>query len=208
MVASTSPDSPGGDGASVALDERELAATIGSNLRRLRTRQGLTLEALARLSSVSKSMLGEIELAHTTPNISLLWRIGNALGVQVSVFLQKETPPPVQLFRLSDGGGVEAGEVSLRPLSQGTLQGRVRFHELRLHAGGEEVGTARPAGVTVNLAVAVGELDLLVGEDSYRLAGGDAAHFSASQPHTIRNPGAVSAVAYLLTIYPVNLSFG
>src|ERR1700679_1594115 len=53
--------------------------TVGENLRRQRIRRGLSLERLAKLSSVSRSMLGQIELGQSVPTIKTVWRIATAL---------------------------------------------------------------------------------------------------------------------------------
>jgi transcriptional regulator with XRE-family HTH domain len=44
---------------------------IGENLRRLRAEMGLSLDAVAKLSGVSKSMLGQIERGEVNPTISI-----------------------------------------------------------------------------------------------------------------------------------------
>ena len=193
--------------AGAAHGEAELAAVIGANLRRLRTQHKLTLEALARLSAVSKSMLGEIELGHTTPNISLLWRIANALGTSVPAFLQKVSTPEVLLFR-GDGDTTPATNFSSRALGPAGNGNRVKFHQVILAPGCEEPSGAYPHGTTLNLVVGAGELEIEVGAESYRLGASDAAYFSAALPHVYRNPGADCATAYLVTIFPVSVSFG
>src|SRR5512135_2826784 len=81
--AMTSADDPphdetGGDGANEAED---LAQIVGHNLRRLRTRRGYSLERLAKLSGVSRAMLGQIELGRSAPTINILWKIARALQV-------------------------------------------------------------------------------------------------------------------------------
>lgn len=189
-----------------AADEAELAGIIGANLRRLRTQQKLTLEALAKLSNVSKSMLGEIELAHTTPNISLLLRVANALGTSVPAFLQKSAAPEVLLFRGEPT--LHVGTFSSRALGPANGNSRVKFHQVVLAPGCEEPSGSYPNGTTVNLVVGEGEVEIEVGAESYRLGASDAAYFSAALPHTYRNPGADRATAYLVTIYPVSLNFG
>jgi ribosome-binding protein aMBF1 (putative translation factor) len=61
-----------GDGDEARDEGRELTLAVGANLRRLRTRRGLSLERLAQRSGVSRAMLGQIELAQSTPTIALL----------------------------------------------------------------------------------------------------------------------------------------
>src|SRR5689334_13134976 len=65
----------------------ELSAAVGRNLRRIRTRQGLSLERLAKVTGVSRAMLGQIENVKSTPTIALLWKIATALNVPFSAFI-------------------------------------------------------------------------------------------------------------------------
>lgn len=55
-------------------DDADLSPLVGNNLRRLRTCRGHSLERLAKLSGVSRAMLGQIELGRSVPTITLLWR--------------------------------------------------------------------------------------------------------------------------------------
>jgi transcriptional regulator with XRE-family HTH domain len=186
--------------------EAELATTIGANLRRLRTQQNLTLAGLSSLSAVSKSMLGEIELGHTTPNISLLWRIANALGTAVPAFLQTLSESEVLLFR--GEGTLPAANFSSRELGPFGNSSRVKFHQVILAPGCKESSGTYPNGTTMNLVVGAGQLEIEVGAESYSLGTSDAAYFSAALPHIYRNPGQDCATAYVVTIYPVSVSFG
>src|SRR5213075_2573730 len=68
-------------------DAADLAPVVGGNLRRLRTKRGLSLERLAQLSGVSRAMLGQIELGQSAPTINVLWKIAAGLGVTFSALL-------------------------------------------------------------------------------------------------------------------------
>ena len=48
---------------------------VAGNIRRLRKEKKLTMEKLAKLSGVSKSMLAQIERGDGNPTISTLWKI-------------------------------------------------------------------------------------------------------------------------------------
>ena len=48
---------------------------VAENLKRLREERKLSLDAVAKCSGVSKSMLGQIERGVTNPTISTLWKI-------------------------------------------------------------------------------------------------------------------------------------
>src|SRR6476620_9159909 len=62
----------------------DLVPILGANLRRLRSKRGLSLERLAKLSTVSRAMLSQVELGYSAPTINVIWRIANALGVPFS----------------------------------------------------------------------------------------------------------------------------
>src|SRR6218665_3548302 len=53
----------------------------GRNLRRLRTRRGYSLDRLARVSGVSRAMLGQIETGKSNPTLNILAKIATALEV-------------------------------------------------------------------------------------------------------------------------------
>ena len=72
-VADGDPTAPSNDPGIAS--EEDLAHVLGRNLRRLRTRQGLSLERLAKVSGVSRAMLGQIELGRSVPTIGLLWKV-------------------------------------------------------------------------------------------------------------------------------------
>src|SRR5690242_13562169 len=79
----------------------DLAPVVGGNLRRLRTRRGLSLERLAQLSGVSRAMLGQIELGQSAPTINVLWKIARALEVPFSALLAEQSRGGTQVLSAS-----------------------------------------------------------------------------------------------------------
>jgi DNA-binding XRE family transcriptional regulator len=51
----------------------ELDAVIGNNLRELRTARQLSLDATARLTGLSRTLLGQIELGTNTPSVGVVF---------------------------------------------------------------------------------------------------------------------------------------
>ncbi|TDC93596.1 XRE family transcriptional regulator [Nonomuraea deserti] len=56
-------------------------AQVGSRLRRVRTRRGVTLSALAEATGISKSTLSRLEAGQRRPSLELLLPIAQAHGV-------------------------------------------------------------------------------------------------------------------------------
>lgn len=67
--------------------ERELHLTIGSNIRRLRKEQSLTLKQMSRRTGLSVSLLSQIERAESSASIASLYKVASALGVRLTDFL-------------------------------------------------------------------------------------------------------------------------
>ncbi|MGK0357846.1 MAG: two-component system OmpR family response regulator [Bradymonadia bacterium] len=65
--------------------EAELHKAIGQNIRRIRKVQELTLKQLARRTSLSVSLLSQIERAESSASVSSLYKIAVALGVKLTV---------------------------------------------------------------------------------------------------------------------------
>ena len=82
--------------------EHDLPQLLGRNLRRLRVRQGHSLERLAKLSGVSRAMLSQIETGKSAPTISLLWKIATALGVPFAALLDSQKTHGTVVLRRSE----------------------------------------------------------------------------------------------------------
>ena len=64
---------------------------IGQRIKRLRIKNGLTLEELASRSELTKGFLSQVERNLTSPSIATLNDILEALGTSLSSFFKEET---------------------------------------------------------------------------------------------------------------------
>jgi transcriptional regulator with XRE-family HTH domain len=184
-------------------DDDDLAPAVGVNLRRLRSKRGLSLARLAERSGVSRAMLGQIELGRSAPTITLLWKIARALDVTFSALIARpaELIPRVLTANTAKLLTNQERTFTSRALFPTGQPRRNEFYELRLRAGGEEVAEPHPPGTIENLVVAVGAAEITVATRIYRLSTGDAILFSADVPHVYRNRGATAAIMYLVMSY-------
>lgn len=63
--------------------EDELHVTIGKRIRDYRKERGLTLKQMGRRTSLSVSLLSQIERAESSASVSSLYKIANALDVRI-----------------------------------------------------------------------------------------------------------------------------
>jgi transcriptional regulator with XRE-family HTH domain len=189
--------------AAAQAEATDLAPVVGTNLRRLRTRRGLSLERLAQISGVSRAMLGQIELGQSAPTINVLWKIARALEVTFSALISARSQSGALVLRANESKILTSKDRSFssRALFPFDEPRRVEFYELRLGANSVEDADAHPPGTSENLVVTAGTLEIDVAGDTHRLEAGDSILFEADTPHAYRNPGRVETVMYLVMTY-------
>lgn len=183
---------------------RDVPLIVGTNLRQLRKAKGHSLERLAELSGVSRAMLGQIETGKSTPTVSLLWRIADALGVPVKTLLA--TKPEVDVLVLRRAGA------SLLAENDGALVSRdlfpverapLRFLELRIAPLQNVAFPAAAIGTRHSLVVTTGTVSVDAGtERPVSLQEGDAIVFEAAQASVIENTSPDQAIVYLVVLAP------
>ena len=181
----------------------DLAPIVGTNLRRLRKERSLSLEALARASTVSRAMLGQIELGQSAPTINVLWKISRALGVPFSTLISTSSSNATAVMPVARARVLTShdGAFRSRPLFPSGEPRNVEFYELKLAGKSVEDANPHPPGTLENLVVARGAIDLTVGGTSHHLDTGDAILFEADVAHQYANPGNADAVMYLVMTY-------
>ena len=182
----------------------DLASIVGHNLRRARTRQGHSLERLAKLSGVSRAMLGQIETGKSVPTISLLWKVSTALGVPFASLLTSQPTNGTVLLphRTAKVLTSADGKFTSRALFPFDGERQVEFYELRLAPQHHEQAEGHAPGTRENLVVAKGTVEIKTGNERIStLAEGDAILFEADMPHSYRNLGSSEAVLYLVKTY-------
>jgi transcriptional regulator with XRE-family HTH domain len=178
---------------------------VGATLQRLRLARGLTLEDLARIAGVSKSMLSQIERDKANPTIAITWRLANALGVPIGELLGQEprAQPAVRVMEAHETPtlpGAHAGYV-LRILGPMDLAGKYEWYELTLAAGGELASQPHDPGAVEHLTVLHGTIEVTVGEERQRLRSGATARYPADRPHALRNAGKQEAKALMVVVH-------
>ena len=171
-------------------DKDAPSVDVANRLRELREERNISLRGLAQKSGLSANALSSIERRKTSPSVSTLYKLADALGVPITSFF---APPPernrVVLIR--------SGERTRMPFPRGLWEG----------LGGEQfIGRVEPflltleAGASSGLHNIVhtghefvfclrGQLEYHVENQNYLLEAGDALLFSAFQRHRWRNPG-------------------
>ncbi|MEV0164839.1 helix-turn-helix domain-containing protein [Nonomuraea fuscirosea] len=170
-------------------DPEMITQAIASNVRAQRAHRGLTLDALAARSGVSRGMLVQVEQGRTNPSVSTLTRIASALGVTVARLVEVSDVPVVRVVDKADVVTFDQGDVRARLLVGADVPMILELWDWRLAPGEHHDGDAHPPGTREMLTVLAGELTLTVYGKSYLIGEDDAVLFTADRPHVYANRG-------------------
>jgi transcriptional regulator with XRE-family HTH domain len=176
---------------------------IGNRLKAIRAQKNLTLEDVAKLTDVSKAMLGQIERGQSAPTITTLSKISTGLKIPLSSFLREEAPEytvaDVEFENLIEEENGMMRACSMFPYDPVR---NVEIFYLELDAGCKHGSDKHMEGTEEYLLVIHGKLDMTIGGKTLTLHKQQAVRFRADLPHAYHNPYGESCGMYNLIFYP------
>jgi transcriptional regulator with XRE-family HTH domain len=177
---------------------------LGQTIKELRGQHNLTIAEVSKLVGISRGMLSKIENGLTSTSMETLEQLANALGVTLSRLFQGYNKPIESPQFVQKGKGLEV-------VRQGTKSGHT-YHLLAYEQGPnklfepflisleevEEFSAFEHSGIEF-IYMLEGEVEYLVGDESFILQPGDSLTFNAEMPH---RPGKqlTSPIRYLAII--------
>lgn len=161
-------------------------AELGASIRALRTDQGLTLEALAEKSGVSRAMLSDIERGAKSPTIRVLAGIASALQSPLSQLLGEAPPgpqaPAYNLVRRKERSvSVEPRtDVERHVLAPSFSRRGIEIVWYAIPPNSRTVLVQQPAGTEVHLTVARGDVQCQLVDQKLMLVEGDSLQFQGN----------------------------
>jgi len=170
-------------------------------LKRCRTEQELTLDALSERSGVSRGMISKIERGQASPSAEVLGKLAEALGQSIS-----------QLVGGVRGDGIVKIEALAQPVYKEEPSGfeRRSLSPMYRGRGVDFVLNTLPAGartspfpshragVEEHLFVEQGQLRVHIGDKAQTLSAGDFLFYPADVEHTFENIGAETARFFIV----------
>jgi len=161
---------------------------VGGRLRELRQERGMSMRALARASGLSTNALSMIERARTSPSVSTLYKIAEALKVPITAFFRSDAPRQDIVFLKAnqraqvvfprgvwEGLGGEAFTGGVEPLLF-SLEAGANSGQFGMTHGGHEF-----------VMCLSGSLEYEVEKQRFTLGSGDSLLFAAQFQHRWRN---------------------
>jgi transcriptional regulator with XRE-family HTH domain len=170
----------------------DINSRIGQRVRQLRDQEGLSLDALAELSGVSRSNISLIERGQSSPTAVVLDKLATALGVSVASLFEgiEDAPTPSPLARSADHPvwtDPETGYIR-RTLSP-PVSAPIQLVEI-VFPPGKRVAyetTLRDSEYHQQLWMLEGNMEISMGDSIWHLEAGDCLAMRRDLPVVFRN---------------------
>lgn len=173
-------------------EEREkiLEVAIGREVRNYRKQQNITVAELSKLTDLSIGMLSKIENGNTSPSLTTLQTLANALSVPLTAFF-KGYEERRQAVHTKAGRGVEIERAGTRAGHQYKLLGHIGSNSsgvivepylIQLTSESDTFKTFQHEGIEM-IYMLEGKVDYRHGSDMFPLEPGDTLFFDADAPH-------------------------
>ncbi len=189
--------------------EKVLEVAIGREVRAFRRKQEITVAELSAITGISIGMLSKIENGNTSPSLTTLQSLANALSVPLTSFFRRfeETRTAVHT---KAGAGVELEREGTRANHQYNLLGHIGSNAsgvivepylITLSDEADVFPTFQHAGIET-IYMLEGEVDYRHGDQVYNLQAGDTLFFDADAPHGPENLISLPARYLSIISYP------
>lgn len=183
-----------------AFDNNHLSSVdVGDRLRKLREERGMSMRALAQRSGLSANALSVIERNLTSPSVSTLYKLADALEVPITAFFESRISRSKVVFVRSTSRRRVPFQFGIwEGLGGEQFAGRVEPFTLTVAGrGGSGPDSIVHTGHEFVYCLS-GSIEYHVEDAIYRLNTGDSLLFSAQLRHTWCNPGEAEAILLIV----------
>ena len=174
---------------------------IGKKIRELRLSNDLTLEELASRSELNKGFLSQVERNLTSPSISTLEDILEALGTDLSHFFRQEQEKKI-VFHTADFFEDEQEDYKIEWIVPNAQKNDMEPILLTLHPGCDSMEMVSHSGEEFGY-VLKGSILLVKGNQTYRIKAKETFYIEGTESHYLHNPGSVEARILWITTPPM-----
>jgi XRE family transcriptional regulator, regulator of sulfur utilization len=175
---------------------------VADNLKRIRKEKKLSLDSVAALAGVSKSMLGQIERGESSPTINMLWKIASGLRLSFSelitpnfksdVFISGRNVTPI----LSDNG-----RYRLYPFFPYEENRNFEMYSVEMDENAYLKAESHGENIEEFITVFEGKVTIIVDEKEYLVDKGSSIRFKADRPHEYLNQHKTTVKISLVLYY-------
>ncbi|WP_299082218.1 XRE family transcriptional regulator [uncultured Ruegeria sp.] len=173
-------------------DTDDILTRLPARLKEARRAKGLSLEAVANLSGVSRSMVSQIERGESSPTISTLWNLTRALQVDFAGLLEEgSVADQIEVLRRAEVPSIDnmGQNCRIRILSPPEEAGGHEVYDIQFDQDGGLNSQPHARGAQEQLTVLEGAVRVTSGSAVSELQQGDTARYAADVVHAISAKG-------------------
>lgn len=175
---------------------------IAKNLKEIRETRNLSLDRVAELTGVSKSMLRQIETGSSSPTIATIWKIANGLRVSFTALLRApDVKAEVKSFKSTNPLTAESEHYRLFPLVPFDPQHAFETYYVEIDPGTVFNGEPHKGNVYEYVFVTRGKLEITVDNRVFLVNENEFLRFQADCPHEYKCVGKKTATAIMQISY-------
>ena len=176
---------------------------VAKNIKRLREERNLSMEELAKLSGVSKSMLAQVERGDGNPTLSTLWKLSNGMKVPFDA-LTVRPKTPYEIVKTSEIQPLLEDEGKVKNYSIFPDDENRRFAVYYLELAPESYWQSEPhlRGTTEFITVFDGTIEIIADGQCFTVAKGESIRFKGDTIHSYQNTGTETAVLHMILYNP------
>ena len=171
---------------------------IGSTIRAIRKRKNITIAQICEATGLSQGFMSQVETNKTSPSISTLESIAQALNVPLAYLLLKKEER-MRIVRKDERTITTSGSERLKVEHLSSTK-NIRMMVVEFPPGATTGDTPHAhEGEEVHVVIK-GRIYAEQGEDGAEFGEGDSFSWNACTPHSVRNVGEDTAIV-LISIY-------
>ncbi len=176
---------------------------VAKNIKRLRTEKKLSMDELAKLSGVSKSMLAQIERGDGNPTLSTLWKLSNGMKVPFDALIMRPKSA-YEVVNISDVQPIleDDGRARNYPLFPDNEDRRFAVYYLEIEPGACWQSEPHLQGTIEFLTSFGGALEVQTEDKVFSITEGVSIRFRGDRAHSYRNRGEKTAVLHMILYNP------
>ena len=175
---------------------------LGDRLKEIRTAMGYSLEQVANLTGVSKTMLSQIESSKSVPTIATVCKIANGLKIKVDSLLssRKTSFDVIRIHDLTPAVD-DNGRILMYCIFPFSPTSGFEVYYCVYKPGCDYTSESHVNGKSEYLTVYQGELEVVINEKSYILKAGESIEFDSTARHRYINRSNEDTISQAILSY-------
>jgi len=181
---------------------KNLNLIIGNKLKHIRNERNLSLNEVAKLTGVSKGMLGQIERGQSNPTVSTLWKIATGLKVSFSLFIDENQDDLKVISQNVISPIIEDNNrMKLYPIFPFDANKGFEIFTIELEPGCNHISPPHNDGVEEYIIVTEGKIEITINDKRFLLERGNSIRFMANALHTYKNVNQNTSIFQNIVLY-------